>query len=229
MKKKIIMVADVETTKLGYVYDLGYLIADKYGNVLAERSFVIEDIFKNEKLMKDAYYYSKHPQYIRDILDGKRALMNWNDVMKTMYQDLKEFDVQVFSAYNANFDYCALKRTNELLRNRPFKMVDNLEIWDIWNYAVQTICSQATFKKVAEREKWVTDSGKFYRTSAEIVYAYISKNYDFEEEHTGLEDCHIEYEILMKAIRQNKKLPNGKGIKHMPFKFLGEFPKLEIA
>ena len=166
MKKKIIMVADVETTKLGYVYDLGYLIADKYGNVLAERSFVIEDIFKNEELMKDAYYYSKHPQYIRDILDGKRTLMNWDDVMKTMYQDLKEFDVQVFSAYNANFDYCALKRTNELLRNRQFKMVDNLEIVENFTERRQRLYMRTSLKitilkKNIQGLKIVTLSMKF--------------------------------------------------------------------
>ena len=44
------------------------------------------------------------------------------------------------------------------------------------------------------------------RTTAEILYRYLSGNNDFVEEHTGLEDVLIEIEIFVQATRQKKKM-----------------------
>ena len=43
-------------------------------------------------------------------------------------------------------------------------------------------------------------------TKAEIVYKYLFNDLTFEEEHTGLSDCKIEYKILLKAIHSGKKI-----------------------
>ena len=52
-RKKYIMVLDVETTNNnmeskfndGLVYDIGFVIMDKKGNIYAKRSFAIKEIF----------------------------------------------------------------------------------------------------------------------------------------------------------------------------------------
>lgn len=47
------------------------------------------------------------------------------------------------------------------------------------------------------------------RLTAEVLYKFISKNVDFEENHTGLEDVLIEAEILKYCMRQHKKMRKG--------------------
>ena len=46
-------------------------------------------------------------------------------------------------------------------------------------------------------------------TNAECAYRYITKNYEFEEQHTGLADVEIECQILAKCIAQKQKHESG--------------------
>ena len=46
-------------------------------------------------------------------------------------------------------------------------------------------------------------------TSAEVVWAYLTDNVDFEEKHTGLEDVKIEVQIMAHCFRQHKKMDKG--------------------
>ena len=41
---------------------------------------------------------------------------------------------------------------------------------------------------MAIENNWLTGANNF-KTSAEIGYRYITGKFDFEESHTGLEDC----------------------------------------
>ena len=62
------MVVDVETAgQFGnsLVYDIGYAIADKQGNIYETRSFIIKEIFYNVELMSSAYYARKIPMYLK--------------------------------------------------------------------------------------------------------------------------------------------------------------------
>lgn len=44
------------------------------------------------------------------------------------------------------------------------------------------------------------------QVKAEVIYKYISGNYDFVESHTGLEDVLIEKEILAYCFRKHKPM-----------------------
>ena len=66
-----IMVLDVETTNNnmekgakndGLVYDIGFVVCDKQGNIYCKRSFAIKEIFDWTELMSTAYYYRKLPK-----------------------------------------------------------------------------------------------------------------------------------------------------------------------
>ena len=50
---------------------------------------------------------------------------------------------------------------------------------------------------------YITSTGK-PRLTAEIIYRFISKEYDFEEEHKGLDYVMIEKEILAYCYRKHK-------------------------
>ena len=52
MKNKTIMVLDTETVGLeGHVYDVGYCLTNKRGDILAERNWLVEENFTNAKRM----------------------------------------------------------------------------------------------------------------------------------------------------------------------------------
>lgn len=74
-RKKYYIVLDTETANEipdQLVYDLGFVVTDKQGNIYERFSFVINDIFLNEKdLMQTAYYADKLPQYYEGIKSKK--------------------------------------------------------------------------------------------------------------------------------------------------------------
>ena len=59
-------------------------------------------------------------------------------------------------------------------------------------------------EKQALANNWITPTGKFFTSSAEVAYRYITSDVNFEEEHRGIDDVLIEYEILLKARRQKE-------------------------
>ena len=72
--------------------------------------------------------------------------------------------------------------------------------------ACTTLLQQKTFKKMAKAKGWKTESGLNISTKAETVYRYITGEDDFIEQHKGIDDVLIEYEILLRCIRQHKKM-----------------------
>lgn len=216
-KKKYIMVLDVETANDltdAMVYDIGFIIADLHGNVMAERSYCIREIFAlRPELMNSAYYAEKIPQYRQELREGKRKLVNFYEARQDMLMLMRLYNVNEVYAYNATFDRNALNQTYRYLTKSkyrwffPFKT----QIYCIWSMACDTIFQQKTFRKIALRECWFTPSCRFFSSNAETAYRYISFNYDFEEEHKGIDDVRIEYEILLYARRQKKKMNKKPG------------------
>ena len=65
----------------------------------------------------------------------------------------------------------------------------------------------------------ITASGLYFKTSAETTFRFLIDGYDFEEEHTALNDAIIETEILKRALKKGKI---EQGIQYFPFQELGE-------
>ena len=94
-RKKYIAVVDTETANgldEPLVYDLGWAIVDKQGNVYCQRSYVISDIFCYERdLMQTAYYAEKIPNYLADIEQGKRKIISLAYAKRVFTADLRRF------------------------------------------------------------------------------------------------------------------------------------------
>ena len=219
------LVLDTETTtpikmegftRNQLVFDIGYQIVDKKGNVFLERSYVIEEIFYNEDYMRNAYFWEKYPQYLEGIKTGKYKVIKWFDMLVEIHNLLIECNVSVVGAYNLAFDLNTIDYTNRTLRNKPCKIFDKVEKLCIMGMSVETLCQQKTFQKLAMREGWISESGKFLSTKAETVYKYVANQMDYKEEHTGLEDVKIEVELMALCFRQHKKM--SKGIVHNAYK-----------
>lgn len=217
MRKQKMLVLDVETAggfqdKL--VYDLGFAVVLPNGEIVESYSFIIEEIFENESLMNSAYYAEKVPAYHMEIAQGFHDVVPFKYALEKMKEVIKAHELEVVAAYNLAFDLDAIWKTSKALLgyNYGFKGMERLCIWSL---ACELLFTQKTYQKVAMREGWYSESGNL-KTSAEHAYRYITGDYNFIEQHTGLADVEIEAEILAKCLRQKKK--HKSGILTMPWK-----------
>ena len=192
------------------VYDLGWAITDKRGNIYKTRSFVIAEVFCGmSDVMTSAYYAEKIPNYWKEIKSGQRVLASFWKVWATFKQDAKEYNVKNFFAHNARFDLNALNNTVRYLSKSKCRYFFpyNAEIWDTLKMARQTIGKQVGYKRYCVNNSFMTaHKVPQVRLTAEILYRYISGNIEFSENHTGLEDVLIETKILAHCFRQHKKM-----------------------
>lgn len=211
MSRKNYLVLDTETCNTieqPLPYDIGWAVCDKYGNILIERSFIVAEVFLDmADVMKTAYYAKKIPTYWEDIKQGKRAIKRMWEIRKIMKEDIATYKIKKVCAYNMGFDKRAL---NNLIRYVsksfcrwwfPF----GVEFVCIWHCACQVLLNRKTYIDFAEKNGLISEKGNI-QTSAECAYKYITKNLNFEENHTGLEDVKIEIEILRECFRQHKKM-----------------------
>ena len=217
-RKSYKMMIDVETVGVGEkaVFDIGFAVFTKKGEILEERSYLIKEVFEDYERMKKAYYFKKYPEYIAGLATGEFTLVPWVEAMKDMMSLIKEYNIKEVLAYNLQFDLGAIEYTNQELRGKRFGLFDDMKKTCVWGMAVETICQQKSFSKYCQKHGLITESGKFYKTSAEVAYKYLINNPDFEEEHTGLEDSLIEVQIYVRNKRQKKKMSGG--IINQPFR-----------
>ena len=191
-----------------WVYDCGWAVVDKRGKVYKTRSFVNADIFLNEKeLMKSAYYAKKIPMYWEQIKSGERILTSFYNIRKALLEDIKEFKVTEVFAHNMRFDYGTLNNTQRWLSKSKYRYFFpfGIEICDTLRMARDVIAKMPTYKRFCEENNYITKNGQL-RLTAEIIYRFITKDNDFVESHTGLEDVMIEKEILAYCYKQHKKM-----------------------
>lgn len=189
-------------------YDIGYAICDRSGKIYLERSFVVAETFLDlRETMESAYYAEKIPQYWRDIENGKRKIKTLRNIRKIILEDMKTYNVKKVGAYNMGFDKRAL---NNVLRYAtksfcrwffPF----GTEFFCIWSMACQTLLNTKTYIDFAEKNGLVSPADNIL-TSAESAYKFLTKEVDFIESHTGLEDVKIEVAIMAKCYATHKKM-----------------------
>lgn len=192
------------------VYDIGWAICDKRGNVYRTRSFLIYEVFVAMKdVMASAYYADKIPMYWKQIKSGQRKLVRFQTMYNMFWNDIKEFGISAIFAHNAHFDYRALTNTIRWIykSKKRFFFPRKVEIWDTLKMARQTIGKQPSYKRWCEKHEYMTKhKTPQVRLTAEVLYKYISGNVDFEESHTGLEDVLIEIKIMAHCFRQHKPM-----------------------
>ena len=92
-------------------------------------------------------------------------------------------------------------------------------IIDIWGIACLYLLNNSAYKRTCLEQDRVTSSGLYFTTNAEVAMQYLSKRFDFIEDHTALSDAEIETEILFAALKRGKIV---QGIIYFPYKMLGE-------
>jgi len=190
------------------VYDIGWAVVDKRGNVYRTRSYVNADVYLGETtLMRSAYYADKLPQYERDIAEGSRTLATMFTIKKKLQKDMEEYGITEVYAHNMRFDYGSLNNTQRYITKSRYRYFFpyGTEICDTLKMARDVIGKMPTYKRFCTENGYLTKRGQL-RFTAEILYRFISGKNDFAESHTGLEDVMIEKEILAYCFRQHKKM-----------------------
>lgn len=201
-KKKYFLVLDTETCddiRHPLVYDIGAKIIDLKGITYRKGSWVVYDIYCGEReLMKSAYYAEKLPFYEQELKSHKRTMKKFFNIRKILLGWMEEFNIEGVVACNTGFDVRALDTTmRHIMNNRFVKFFPKDTIfYDTWTMACYTIFNSNAYYKVAYENGWYSDKGNV-RTTAEVAYSYLSKQYDFVESHTALEDVEIESQIFL--------------------------------
>jgi hypothetical protein len=123
MKKKYYLTLDTETATLPFanelcktakekqtiaiakplVYDIGWVITDRLGNIIKKANYLIQETFFVPNIFNTAYYKNKRPIYMELLKNGEIQKGDWNNVIDILIQDLEQCDL--VTAYNACFDF----------------------------------------------------------------------------------------------------------------------------
>lgn len=194
------------------VYDMGGVVRDtKTGEIVHSFSFIIADTFYNNAMMQSAYYASKLPQYHEGVAKGLWTSVSFKYAYDYIHTIIVNYGIKTVWAYNAQFDITTLDNTiNHYSNGWVTKFFPaHIVIKDIWARC-SNITGTKKYVSYCIDNGYLTDKGN-PKTSAEIVYRYLTQNHDFIEAHTALNDAEIEAFILTCAQKNKKKAQKGIG------------------
>ena len=136
MKKKYFLTLDTETATLPFaneiaktpkekqniaiakplVYDIGWVISDRNGNIIKKENFLVQETFFVLSVFNTAYYKDKRPIYMEMLKNGEISAKCWDEIVEILLADLRQCDLA--TAYNAAFDFKkAIPFTERYIRN----------------------------------------------------------------------------------------------------------------
>ena len=201
-----ILIIDTETTNTlddALVYDISYMVADFNGNIYHKDSYTVSDIFLWKEMMKEAYFADKIPMYWEDIKNGSRKLRRFTTIKFILRDVMEQYNITKVFAFNCRFDALALGTTQKYITSSKYRYFFKYgtQFHDILKLARNTFKNDEEYHRFCIDNNYLTKYGKD-RHTAEIVYRYLFNN-DFVESHTALEDCEIEYQILLSCLEKN--------------------------
>lgn len=210
--KEKFIVLDVEGMSGKIPYNVGFIVADRYGKIYKKYSFALpENIMINivqcAKTQQAIEMTAGNVQEILQDFGKKRTKRKYkcvanNWLMYFLLKTIKKFKVKKIYAYNVTFDKNSLK---QLFGDKFNELTDLVEFIDIIPIILRTKLLTEKYVKFCIDNEFLTATGKI-STKAENVYRYLFNDMHFEEEHTGLNDVLIEYQILLKAFNSHKKI-----------------------
>lgn len=194
---KYVAILDTETNIKQEGFDIGLLIGDTKGNVVFQRGWIVKEEFSIP------LYFERNRQIYWNRIKSHHDVYyaSVKIVFAQIQKVLKHYQISEIYAYNAGFDARIMKNLAEKYKLQ--NPLQNLEIECLWSWSCQTFFQQKSFHNFAFENNFISKAGNF-NTSAEVAFSYITNVPNFEEEHTALEDCKIEYQIYLYCLRQKK-------------------------
>ena len=100
------------------VYDIGWTICDRAGNIHDKKQFLIAETFAVPAVFNTAYYAEKRPIYLEMLKRGETTVKPWREVMDIFISDLQRVDA--VGAFNSMFDYKKAIPFTELYINKLY-------------------------------------------------------------------------------------------------------------
>ena len=208
MAKERFIVLDVEGQQTCRPYNVGYIITDRYGKIYKKRSIALPQYFFENinNSIRTGICEEMHHKNIEEITQDfskpkrkrKYLALGTNEFFKMFEKDVKKHKVKIIYAYNVTFDKGAMFR----LFGERFADF-NFEFRDIITGILYTKLLTKRYLTFCKENGYMTEKGN-YQYKAEIVYRYLTGLKEFIEEHTGLSDVLIEYEILLSVFKTHK-------------------------
>ena len=117
-----------------------------------------------------------------------------------------QHDINMVCAYNCAFDVRSGNYTQRYLTSSKYRYFYpyGTQFMDILKLAREVLKTDENYKTFCKTNGYVTEKGQ-NRYTAEIVYRYLFDN-EFVEEHTGLADCLIEAQIMVKLMGEHPEI-----------------------
>lgn len=218
-EKQYLMFIDIETIGTLNIlesclpFEIGMKVIDIINDkIITEKSYIVKRFFNNKYIMNCTFSATKYPQYKDKLENDKRYnLYSAKQISNDIARLIAKYDIDTMVAHNGKFDYTMLGLYfNEFEVANPFENINVLDTMEMSkvitmsneyaNYCIENVGITSKRNGVVESD-FITASGRV-RTTAQAIYSYLTKNPNFQEEHTGLEDIAIEYEIF----KASKKL-----------------------
>ena len=275
MRKKLYLVLDTETATISQyaqlpeerqkdfarghpiVYDIGWLLMERNGNIVKQKSYLVSETFGNVELFKTAYYKEKRNQYLIDLKQGLIVLSTWDNIMKELQADMEVSEY--FCAYNASFDMRAIRYTEKYIE-MVYGDMDAYDRWVEWQlltedekkargWVKKENLNESTFsirsgKPLVLIDIWTVaceflkNNEKYkaqcYLTKAYNLYFKTSAEtvYRFFMQNDQFEEAHTaledaKIEAWLLTHFIERKKAFTKGIVHNPFRMLGTIKQYE--
>lgn len=212
MSKEKFAVLDVEGMSGLIPYNVGYIIADRYGQIYEKYSYALpQNVCVNIKRCNETQQAIEMTarniqeillDYDNSLFKRKYKCVGNEEFKKRFIKSIKKNKIKKIYAYNVTFDKATLKNLFGDDFNEVFK---DIKFIDIIPIILRTNLLTKKYCNFCIANGFVTEKGNI-QTKAEIVYKYLFNDLTFEEEHTGLADVLIEYKILLKAFKTHKKI-----------------------
>ena len=189
------MVIDTEGKLNKKPYNIGYIIGDKYGNVIKHSNILIPSVIIDNIKRKDDTF--SNTQKIESLLSQSEMIyLSVSKAKEKILNDIKDYDVKELWSYGT-YD----KTTLNNLYDKKFKI--DIPFYDITSTLQNRIVNKR-YVKFCEDNGYINVKQDIPLYTLETVYRYIFDK-EFQQEHTGLSDCLAEYEILCNVFRQKQK------------------------
>lgn len=163
------------------------------------------------------------------MFDYKKAIAFTEDYITHLYSDnYQEWETK----QNNRIDYIATHPNRPSTKDfDPDHFVfrgKTYDLFDIWGLSCEQLLDNDDYRKFCVDNNLITNSGKYYSTTAESTYKYLTQNTGFIESHTAIEDADIECEILARIFSKVKPKNMTMGIIYFPFRILGRADNGEV-
>ena len=93
-------------------------------------------------------------------------------------------------------------------------------LFDLWGLSAKHILNCDEYRNMCIENDWLTESGKYYKTTAEMTYRFVTGEQNFDERHMAIDDSEIE-SMIFSIIAKITKGKFEMGIIYFPFRIVG--------